>query len=201
MRIAYVCTDPGIPLWGDKGAANHVREFVAALDQLGHRTTLFVARTGDGPRSLDVPVRRIRAAAPRADLPSDLQRETSSLDRNDTLRDALEKAHSKRPFDLVYERYSLWSYSARNFASLQRLPYCLEVNAPLRVEQARYRDLQLDSAAGAIESLLFSTADVVVGVSTEVVDYVLSRVRRNAPTITVPNGVDLALFHTPPAYE
>jgi hypothetical protein len=45
------------------------------------------------------------------------------------------------PFDLVYERYSLWSFAAMEYAKAIGVPGLLEVNAPLIEEQAKYRGL------------------------------------------------------------
>ena len=203
MRIAYISADPGIPLWGDKGAANHVREFVAALVELGHAPTLFVARRGKGEPTLDVPVKRLRGPRNEVELSTEAAREVAALDKNPALAEELRAQHRKSPFALVYERYSLWSFAARDFAAEMGIPYVLEVNSPLRDEQRRYRQITLDSAAAAIQSLLFSTAQLIVGVSDEVVEYV-RKTPGSAPAMTVPNGVDLALFrnlHREPARE
>jgi len=203
MRIAYISADPGIPLWGDKGAANHVREFVAALVELGHAPSLFVARTGKGEPTLEVPVKRLRGPRNEVELATEAAREVAVLDKNPALAEELRAQHRKSPFRLVYERYSLWSFAARDFAAEMGIPYVLEVNSPLREEQRRYRQITLDSAAAAIQSLLFSTAQLIVGVSDEVVEYV-RKTPGSAPTMTVPNGVDLSLFrslHREPARE
>ena len=203
MRIAYISADPGIPLWGDKGAANHVREFVAALVELGHAPSLFVARRGKGEPTLDVPVKRLRGPRNEVELSTEAAREVAALDKNPALAEELRAQHRKSPFALVYERYSLWSFAARDFAAEMGIPYVLEVNSPLRDEQRRYRQITLDSAAAAIQSLLFSTAQLIVGVSDEVVEYV-RKTPGSAPAMTVPNGVDLALFrnlHREPARE
>ena len=31
MRLAYVCGDPGVPVWGTKGCSVHVQEVIRAL--------------------------------------------------------------------------------------------------------------------------------------------------------------------------
>ena len=36
MRVTYINADAGIPLFGGKGAAVHVRDFSRALTELGH---------------------------------------------------------------------------------------------------------------------------------------------------------------------
>ncbi len=86
MNIVYICADLGIPVLGHKGASVHVREFTAALAELGHQvhiigasgsdattlkghadvarvdTTLGLTDTGEGSISLTVlpPSREIR---------------------------------------------------------------------------------------------------------------------------------------------
>ena len=56
MRIAYVCADFGVPVFGRKGASVHVRELVAALAECGHEVRVFApvlneARAGTAPLS------------------------------------------------------------------------------------------------------------------------------------------------------
>src|SRR2546426_12362477 len=50
-------------------------------------------------------------------------------------------------YDLVYERYSLWSLAGMEHAATAGIPGLLEVNAPLIEEQAAYRGLR--DAGGA----------------------------------------------------
>ena len=50
MRWAYLCGDPGIPALGDKGAAIHVRQVVAALRETGDEVRLLArGRPGAEP--------------------------------------------------------------------------------------------------------------------------------------------------------
>src|SRR3989442_8282357 len=63
---------------------------------------------------------------------------------NDQLAALLDRAG---PYDLVYERYSLWSFAGMEHAAAAGVPGLLEVNAPLIEEQAAYRGLR--DAAGA----------------------------------------------------
>ena len=49
MRIAYVCADPGIPVFGTKGASVHVQEVVRVLLEAGHRVELFCRRPDGEP--------------------------------------------------------------------------------------------------------------------------------------------------------
>jgi glycosyltransferase involved in cell wall biosynthesis len=131
-------------------------------------------------------------------LTGPLLSETLSLARNDLLRTALDNTHRLRPLDLVYERYSLWSFEGLVFARRRCLPYILEVNNPLRIEQKRGGGLRLDPIARAIEGLLFRSATLVVGASRSVVAYVRSQSGRQETAIVVPNGVNLDRFRPLP---
>ena len=44
MRIAYVCADPGVPVFGNKGCSIHVREVISALRRAGATVELFATR-------------------------------------------------------------------------------------------------------------------------------------------------------------
>lgn len=135
-RLAYVCADPGVPVFGGKGASVHVQEVVRALVEKGVRVELFASRTGgDPPPGLEeVPLHRL-PSPPKGDLE---KRERELLAANDELREALEAAG---PFDAVYERYSLWSFAGMEYAARTAVSGILEVNAPLIEEQAAHRGL------------------------------------------------------------
>lgn len=199
MHVAYLSLDAGIPVFGHKGASNHIAEFVKALTRLGHEVTLFAARQAQP--SADLPCRLQLVPAPSVQdiLPDSLQTEVLSLARNESLRNLLEQTHETHAVDLVYERYALWSFEGLDFARLHGLPYVLEVNSPLRIEQKKFRRLHLEPAARAIERLLFSSATLVAGVSQSVIDYVTEQAGRHLPALVVPNGVDLELFRSVPA--
>ena len=110
MRVAYVCADPGIPVFGTKGASVHVQEVIRVLLEAGHTVELFCRRTDGEPWPA--------AAAARAEgrlvvhelgriKGTDVaDRERRAMAADGELRAALEEAGL---FDAVYERYSLWS--------------------------------------------------------------------------------------------
>ena len=195
MRIAYLCLDPGIPLRGSKGASNHVREVCAAFEAQGHEVELFGARMGKGEERLPRVVHQV--GTPTSPDMAPQQREEQELDRNNHLECALREAHRRRPFDMIYERYSLWSFAAAKMAAAWGVPYVAEVNSPLRREQAEHRRLILDSVAAQVEREVFGNADLVVCVSPAVSDYVATVRRGRDGVLTLPNGVDLGLFADP----
>ena len=194
MRIAYVCTDPGVPVFGSKGCSIHVQEVVRALGRRGFDVELHVARVGgDPPASLaSVPI--VRLPRHRGDDPR--QRELAAIEANA----ALTRSLASRPaYDLVYERHSLWSSAAMEFARATGTPGVLEVNAPLVEEQAIHRSLLHRELAQAAVEQACGAASLLIAVS----DGVATHLRRmgGAPgrVHVVPNGVDPARFPPRPA--
>ncbi|MFH7244019.1 MAG: glycosyltransferase family 4 protein [Spirulina sp.] len=189
MQIAYVCADYGVPVFGRKGCSIHVQEVIRALLQQGHHVTLIAARLGgDPPADLaQVPVHRL-PAIPKQDR---AQREQAELAINLNLRFSLETAG---PFDLVYERYSLWSFAAMEYGRDQAIPAVLEVNAPLIEEQARYRQLVYPQKAQWVARRAFSAADALVAVSQGVADYLATFPETENCVYVIPNGVNVARF-------
>jgi glycosyltransferase involved in cell wall biosynthesis len=187
MRIAYVCADPGVPVFGRKGCSIHVQEVIRGLRRHGAEIELFATRLGGEPPAelRAVPVHRL-PALPKQELAA---REQAALAANDELRAALERVG---PFDLVYERYSLWSFAGMEYARAHGIPGLLEVNTPLIEEQARYRGLVDRNAAEAVAASVFSSASALLGVSQEIVAYLQPYAGSRAHL--VPNGVNPERF-------
>ena len=186
MRIAYICTDPGIPVFGCKGCSIHVQEVIRSLMEQGHQVELFAVRWGDKPPAdlVSVP----RHELPKAPKGNDLAwREQVLLAHNRDLRQMLEQAGK---FDLVYERYALWSFTAMEYAHIRGIPGILEVNAPLIAEQATHRGLVDRHKAEVVTRLVFSKATVLIAVSQGVADYLESYPQTQGKVHIVPNGVN-----------
>jgi glycosyltransferase involved in cell wall biosynthesis len=126
---------------------------------------------------------------------SQKEREQEAIEANKLLTCLLEEQHA---FDLVYERYSLWSYAAIAFAGERDIPSILEVNAPLIKEQQRHRGIIDLDQARQIAYFCFGQASSVIAVSKEVAEYVHSELdselESKARVHVVPNGVDPARF-------
>ena len=184
MRVAYVCADRGIPVFGCNGGAVHVQEMIAALRGLGHHVELFAANANGSPsvELASLPVHQIT-------LPS--QADGARLETNDLLRAALAAAD---PFDLVYERYSLWSFAAMEFARDCGASGVLEVNAPLIDEQATYRGGVDRAAAERVAARAFTAASLLITVSSELALYAQQRAATGAPVHVVPNAVNPRRF-------
>jgi glycosyltransferase involved in cell wall biosynthesis len=182
MRIAYVCADPGVPVFGHKGCSVHVKEMLRALTKQGARLEVFAACL-DGEPAADLGLH------PLPPLPTGDRalRERAALAANDELQSLLARCG---PLDAVYERYSLWSFSGMEFARDTRIPGLLEVNAPLVEEQAQYRELVDRTSAELVAKRVFRSASALIAVSRAVADYVRRCTEANGHLHVIPNGVD-----------
>ncbi len=188
MRVAYVCTDPGVPVLGRKGASRHVQAVLAAM--LEHDVDLHVvaARRGDDPPGrLDgvdfrfLPVARSESAA---------EHEQATRDADALVAGALTDLAIEAPLDLVYERYSLWGRTATCWAQRHQVPSVLEVNAPLVQEQAAFRTLADPAGAERVARTALSLAGTVVCVSEPVARWARERCSDPERVHVVSNGVD-----------
>lgn len=184
MRIAYVSADLGVPVFGRKGCSIHVQEVLAAMVRQGARVDLFSTSVeGTPPCGLESVLVHALPRPPKGDPAA---REQAALSNNPLIRNALDEAGM---FDLVYERYSLWSYSAMEFARDAGTPGLVEINAPLIDEQAQYRVLVDRAGAERVAKRLFGAASALLGVSSEVASWVESFPGAHGKVRVVPNGI------------
>ena len=195
MRIAYVLADRGISLFGNKGASVHVREFVRALGT-EHTVDLFCVSLGLG--KYDLPISQLYvvpgmeyvgtcAAAPDFDA--------QRLDACERMADVLDEAQQENRYDLIYERYSLFSEVGTRVSAKYGVPLALEVNAPLIAERELTGPFPLKDVAEEAETRVFRRAEVVLAVSEEVAGYA-RKIGTPADRVRVaPNGVDTKTFH------
>ena len=188
MRIAYLCLDPGVPVFGHKGCSVHVQEVVRALGALGAEVELFATRVdGAPPRGLE----RLRVHRLPAPDGGGARRERAALGANRALRTALRRSGA---FDLVYERYSLWGHAGMEHAAARAVPGVLEVNAPLIREQAATRGLVHRRLAERVAERAFGAASALLAVSDEVAAYLRGHPATRGRVHVLPNGVDVARF-------
>ena len=195
MKIVFVSADRGIPIFGNKGASIHIQELVSALAALGHQLTILTVRQGAPPCSLIADVIEVRADFSPSNEKGVLAEEQYSIRNSSAMFERLLALHRKEPFDLIYERYSLWSAAGVRAAHELQIPCAVEVNAPLLEEQRRYREIALIAEAQRIEREVFERADLLLPVSEQVKDYVLAKGADPARTCVVPNGVNPQKFH------
>jgi glycosyltransferase involved in cell wall biosynthesis len=192
MRIAYVCMDSGIPVYGRKGASVHVQGVIAAMLRAGHSVTLFCARTGDDAPAFahEVVLHQVRVPVANAVPDADQMVQAISV--------ALQTAIARHDaFDAVYERYSLWSVGGMEYAHAHHIPGILEVNAPLIDEQAAHRALNDRAGAQRAATQVFQHASTIIAVSHEVAEYVNGFRNRRTDAVVEANGFEPLRFPSP----
>lgn len=212
MRIVYVSSDFGVPVFGHKGASIHVRAVARALVDLGHEVRILSpAIEPEAHRDFDVPVTSPIDLEPFAaalaglravdktvgTLPTGhaarLSQEVRNLLYNRLLAGAGE---TLRGFgaDLVYERYALFAFGGLELARSLGVPHLLEVNAPLCLEQERARGLHLPDLARALERRVWCGTDALLAVSAELRQEALAQGAAPERVHVLPNGVDAERF-------
>ncbi|MCA9047550.1 MAG: glycosyltransferase family 4 protein [Planctomycetaceae bacterium] len=193
MKVAYVCADTGVPVFGNKGCSIHVQEIVRAFLQRGAEVDLFVARVG-GNRPIDMADCGVHEfPLGRRDSPGD--REASQQ----LLSQLIARSIPMDQYDLIYERCSLWSDATQVLAARCGVASVLEVNAPLIDEQQSHRELSDRATAEQIALQAFRHAQCIAAVSEEVAQYVRSFYSEKTGNLlsgveVVPNGVNVNRF-------
>ena len=185
MRIAYICADRGVPAFGRKGCSIHIQEVLRAMRKAGGAIELFVASPGKfAPSDLDSIPMHVLPYYQGEDYAT---REVVAIRTNKVLKKLL---RDNGPFDMIYERCSLWSFAAMAFAKEVSIPGILEVNAPLIEEQAAHRTLIHRDMATKVAGKVFNTATTLIAVSKEVACYLEGFVNDKRRIKVITNGVD-----------
>lgn len=165
MRLAYLCTDPGIAFGGSKGASIHVGEVVSALAAQDHELLMLIGGIVPGasaPRG--VTLERLPGPGKGAPVAERLRFE------DDLVAWLAARLDRFRPA-VLYERLALHSAAGGAVARRLGIPHLLEMNAPLLEEAARYRTLEVPEEAALRERAAITGADLVFAVSPPLVDY------------------------------
>jgi glycosyltransferase involved in cell wall biosynthesis len=97
--------------------------------------------------------------------------------------------------DALYERANIYMLSGVWAARLFRLPYILEVNAPIAEERTRYGKLSWPALAAWTERTCWHAASVVLPVTEALASYVIRAGVPEKRVVATPNGVDTDAFH------
>ena len=208
MKILYVCSDFGIPVYGHKGASIHLRSVSRALADLGHDVRILSPATErEANLDFEVPVVSLPANPLHVEMVRSLRQsdkwlasmptghkarvghEARNLLYNSTVIQAREVLGDWEP-EVVYERYSLFAYGGLELARSFGVPHVLEVNAPLCLEQERARGLHLMDVAREIEQRVWLGTDAFMGVSAELTALAREAGVPDERLHVVPNGID-----------
>jgi len=189
MKIAYINADPDVPVFGASGSSVHVQEVVLALLKRGDEVHLFATRLGDQTANdlTSLHIHPMPRVARKDNSPAGLER--AALDNNETLHRALTREHEQSPFDLIYERHSLWNCAGMDFAAEHQLPSVLEVNAPLLEEQTARHALVNRNIAEDVTMRVFRAASVITVVSKELGHLIEQHPSARGKIHVVPNAV------------
>lgn len=194
MRIAYVCSDPGVPVFGTKGCSVHAQGVLGAFARAGARVELFAARLGGDPTPDLQGVIAHEHGVPATKDPA--TRETALLATNALV---VSQLLDRGPFDLVYERHALFGWAGMQAARELGVPGVLEVNAPLVSEQAAHRVLLNRFAAEAGVRRAFAAASAIAAVSAPLRGWLEQHAEAHGKVHVVPNGVDPRRFPRRPS--
>ena len=188
-RVVYVCTDPGVPVFGTKGCSVHaqavLRELVSRCDDV-HLVT--VRPGGPAPAGLEgVVVHDLGRPSGTA-----AEREHAVLGRDAQAAQTLARLVEEAPIVLVYQRFSLFAAPAMELAQERGWPSVLEVNAPLIEEQARHRALVDRRGAEDLARRSLRAARYAYAVSPAVASW--AHALSGVAVGVVGNGVDLRRF-------
>lgn len=211
MKILYHCPDLGIPVLGWKGAAAHVRGLVSAFIRSGHSVVLAAPILNKSPWESPAMVEASPMQLALSDeaqatlaalkefntslgvdnsLPGDLRR----ILYNQEAKARLSRRFADDPPDFIYERAALCATAGVELARQFNVPIVVEVNAPLVLEQSRYRATGFGELAAQAEGWVARNADALVTVSAALLDHVVELGADPRRVHVIPNGVDAKLF-------
>ena len=205
LRLAYLSCDFGVPARGQSGKSVHLRETVAALARLGHEIEVFSPAVEPGsqpPEGVEMHPTApsgvagdvLEVLADELAEPPHLFKELRGIVSSEYVQRALWARLSTFRPQVIYERHALFSYAGLELARRLRVPLLLEVNAPLPLEQRKYRQLVLPRTAAEVERRVLTGADAVLAVSEALAEHVAALgVRRERITV-LPNAADVERF-------
>jgi glycosyltransferase involved in cell wall biosynthesis len=175
----------------------HIEELMRALKRLGHEIILV------GPRAIEKEefgsdaglIAKLKKRLPRFFY------ELLELSYSFPACVRLWRAARRHQPDGIYERYSLLFPAGIWVRWLLRIPFLLEVNAPLFDERSRYGGIQLNWLARWSEKYVWHAADFVLPVTRVLAGYVSDAGVPESRIVVIPNGVDRTRFQNQPDRE
>jgi glycosyltransferase involved in cell wall biosynthesis len=218
MNILYLCSDPGIPVLGHKGASVHVRALVSAFTAAGHSVAiaapLLVGAAGDAAASIDAELLHVPPSdgaiaamhavtrfGERLGVAATAAHELRRILYNEEVEREVLARVGRFAADCVYERGTVYGTAGVAIARRLGVPLVVELNAPLALEQSTYRGTSFPELAREAERYTLSNADVVLVVSAPLRDYVVAQGTDAGRVHVMPNGIDSQLFAPAPASQ
>lgn len=179
MKIAYICADIGIPVFGLKGASVHVREVISAFQKKGHQVVVYSSNLEGLPEYKDsFSAVEIKPDSSFENISKELHKLDNFLGINSHIEYDLRLLHynisffeklkpilTKENFNFIYERYSLFNYSGIALSKEINIPHILEINSPLVEEHKRIVGLEITDIAYELEHKIFKESDRLMVIS------------------------------------
>lgn len=218
LKVAYLLADAGIQFYSSrKGSSIHARSMIKALTQEGCAVAVYVFRKGERPipgfnvsqvrqsrlgewwqRRLlrDRLWRRFWPFGKKNDAPPNWAVAASwLLWHRDLARYVAHQFRKNGRPDLIYARHAWLAFPYARLKKKFKVPLVLEVNAVLTIEKAARREMAFYRLTRWIERRAFQAADLILPVSQELKDQIVSFGVDPAKVVVTPNAVDLDLFH------
>jgi glycosyltransferase involved in cell wall biosynthesis len=179
------------------GQAVHIEELVSALRKLGCELIVVeppstaAARFGADAKGLS----SLRRLLPKA------AGELLELGYNWLAYRRLRRAYLEHRPHVLYERHNLYLLAGKWLKQRFKLPYLLEVNAPIALERAQHGGLGLPRLARRLEISAWKAADVVLPVTGVLAEMLVGSGVKRERIVVIPNGIDLAAFEAAPARD
>jgi glycosyltransferase involved in cell wall biosynthesis len=99
--------------------------------------------------------------------------------------------------DAIYERYNLHLHAGRFVARWLKIPFLMEINAPLAEERSVYGSLKLKRFAHWSECSSWHSADYALPVTDVLADHVRKCGVPEPQIAVIPNGIDTMTYEAP----
>ncbi len=178
----------------------HTREWTEAAVELGHEVTVLTSIDPAFLKSISWPMPGISIVqVPFPKLPSVAKYFMLLLNMRKKLKEILKE----NKFDLIYERFSLFSLATASLAGKNFPKYAIELNGitneEIKLRSSRYFYIKLISK---VQRYAFGKADKIIAVTGNIRDYIIETAKITGNKVAVfPNGVNESRFVCKPKNE
>lgn len=165
------------------GQSVHIDELIGALRALGHEVVVVEPQR----------VQATKSSLKKTFIPKIVYELMELAYSAVEYRRLAEAVRTHRP-DALYQRANVLMLSGVWLARRFRLPYLLEVNAPIAAERSKYGGMALPALAAWTERVMWRAADRVLPVTEVLADLVAASGVPRARISVIPNGVDRSRF-------
>ena len=186
IKVGYIIA-ANIPLLLPKGDAVHIRSFLENFIKIGGE--IFLIRKNVINKEINsIKIYDIKWIKRKL-------KKLNDLSFNIRLYQAGSSIIRKEKPDIIHEREIFLNFAGLLLANKFKIPYVLEVNAPLMYEVGRHCSRIQQEIEKIVEKKLFAGADKIIVVSNTLMDYLLNQGVMEEKIRVVQNGVDEKVFN------